>query len=357
MEQKRIFVGTSKGLITVVGKETTWKIENIYFRGFPVSMIFIDPRDQNWWVALNHKHWGPKLHRSMDQGKSWKAVPVPSFGDLTNEQVSLKKVWVMEAADKNQPNTYWLGTEPAALFQSDGMSHKLVESLWYHPTRTKDKMWFGTGGDLPFLHSILVNPEDPDHVIVAVSSAGIFRSEDQGRTWEVSNTGLLAAYLPNPQASSGHDPHLILQSTQDPKIIWQQNHCGIYISRDYGKTWELVSSPEHHPHYGFCLAIDNSDPSKAWVIPAESDEERIAPNMNLSVYHSSNFGQSWRPLGKGLPSEPSFDIVLRNAFDRKDAVMAFGTNNGNLYVSDNDGENWSVVSNNLAKILYLKIEN
>ncbi len=355
MESNKIFVGTSKGLVIFIKENEDWKIEAIYFRGFPVSMIFIDRRDDNWWVALSHNHWGAKLFRTRDQGLNWEPVKVPTFKTKKPDSSSLKKIWIMQAADPFKNDTYWMGTEPAALFYSNGTDHQLVESLWEHPTRVRDQMWFGTGGDLPFLHSILVDPDNKDIIFVAVSSAGVFRSSDGGKSWQAKNQGLQAAYLPNPNVSSGHDPHMVLQSSAATNVLWQQNHCGIYVSKDKGDSWQLLSNELDHPHYGFCLTIDPDDPNKAWVIPAQSDEERIAPDLKLKVYQTTDTGQTWQSASKGLPTEPTFDIVLRNGFDRKSGLLAFGTNNGNLYISENNGKEWTLASHNLAKILYLKI--
>lgn len=355
MHSRKILVGTSKGLVLFMKENDHWKAEEIHFRGFPVSMIFIDQRDDNWWVALSHNHWGPKFYRTRNQGQIWEQVKVPIFKADKLNSGSLKKIWIMQEADPTQKDTYWIGTEPAALFYSNGSEHQLIESLWEHPTRIEDRMWFGTGGDLPFLHSILVDPENKNLIFIAVSSAGVFKSWDGGKSWVAKNKGLQAAYLPNPNVSSGHDPHMVLQSRAMPEVLWQQNHCGIYISKDKGDSWHLISNENGHPHYGFCLTIDPDDPDIAWVIPAQSDEERIAPDLKLQVFQTLDAGQTWKSVSNGLPTEPTFDIVLRNGFDRKSGLMAFGTNNGNLYLSENNGSQWTLVSHNLAKILYLKI--
>ena len=135
-----------------------------------------------------------------------------------------------------------------------------------------------------------------------------------------------------------------------PDVIWQQNHCGIYRSIDGGRTWSDVSGANGFPYYGFALAIDEEDPDTAWVIPAQSDTARIPANLMLEVYKTSDAGISWRSTSAGLPSKNAFDIVLRQAFSKKDKVLAFGTNNGNLYLSTNDGEYWESVSQNLAAV-------
>ena len=357
MNGKSILVGTSKGLLVYRKSEGIWKVDKIHFMGFPVSMIYVDSRDGNWWIALNHNHWGPKLHRSQDQGKNWVTCRLPSFQNAsgTKDSNTLKKIWKITARDPNKPGEYWIGTEPAALFSSNGVDYQICEPLWNHSSRVLDNMWFGTGGDQAFLHSILVNPQDINDIIVGVSSGGVFRSENGGMDWTMSNIGLQAAYLPNPSSPSGHDPHLILQHPVSPNILWQQNHCGIYRSKNRAKSWEMVSNPNTHPHYGFCIAIDEKDPAKAWVIPAQNDEQRVAPDLALQVYSTDNGGNIWMSKSNGLQNQNAFDLVLRNAFDKSEELFAFGSNNGNLYVSENSLESWELVSPNLAKILQVLI--
>ena len=350
----QLLVGTSKGLVIYQKKTNGWELDNIQFEGFPVSMLYIDERTNTWWIGLSHRHWGQKLHFSKDLGKSWQTVGTPSYKGFEyrpGKKVPLKKIWVMAHAGIDKPGQLWLGTEPGGLFFSNnyGESFELVESLWNHPSRLDDLQWFGAGKDYPFIHSIVVNPKDSNHVYVGVSCAGVFETKDAGATWSPKNNGLVAAYLPNPNAEVGHDPHLLLMSPTDSSVIWQQNHCGIFRTENGGELWKDVSGKDGFPYYGFGLAIGD-DVNTAWVIPAESDEKRIPKNLKLAVCKTTDGGNSWLIQNMGLPKPPIFDIVLRHSFVRKKDVLAFGTNNGNLYVSDNSGNNWKSITNNLTGV-------
>jgi len=257
----------------------------------------------------------------------------------------------MAHAGYDKPGALWLGTEPGGLFYSanNGKTFELIESLWNHPSRLDDLQWFGAGKDYPFIHSIVVDPNDSDHVYIGVSCAGVFETKDAGLTWVPKNKGLVAAYLPNPKAEVGHDPHLILMSQKDNRVLWQQNHCGIFRTSDGGENWQMVSGKKGFPHYGFGLAIGD-DINTAWVIPAESDEKRIPKDLKLVVCKTTDGGNSWLNQDSGLPSPPVFDIVLRHSFVKKQEVLAFGTNNGNIYVSENSGTNWKSITNHLTGV-------
>jgi photosystem II stability/assembly factor-like uncharacterized protein len=161
---------------------------------------------------------------------------------------------------------------------------------------------------------------------------------------------LIAGYLPNPKPEIGHDPHRMLLCTAQPDVMWQQNHCGIFRTEDGGAKWKEVSGQSGFPKYGFALAIDEVDPKQAWVIPAQSDERRIPVDLRLVVCHTLNAGASWNSISDGLPNFYAFDLVLRHAFVRAKNTLAFGTNNGNLYLLFPNNQRWKAVTSSLASI-------
>jgi len=356
MNKTIILAGTSKGLIQIERQKRDWKITNVHFRGLPISCIYADPKSGTWWAGVNHRHWGQKLYASDNQGASWENQLVPSYpkeAKLSNgESASLKKIWCMTASGSDASGALWMGTEPGGFFYSKatGEPFELVESRWNHPSRSNENQWFGAGRDHPFIHSIVVDPRDSNHVYIAVSCAGVFETKDGGKNWLPKNNGLIAAYLPNPNVEVGHDPHLLLQCQNHPEVLWQQNHCGIFRSSNGGDKWENVSDKNGLANYGFALSIDNDDPKKAWVIPALSDLERIPPDLALSVCHTKDAGQTWQVFRKGLPQSLSFDIVFRHAFAKRNNILTFGTTNGNIYISENKGKDWKSISNELARV-------
>jgi hypothetical protein len=345
-----VLIGTAKGLLVYSGDDlsNTAPIHSIHFTGFSITMIYVDERSGRWWVGISHRHWGQKLHYSDDQGKSWEEAKVPSFGNKTQ----LRQIWCMQHGGRDRPGHLWLGTEPGGLFHSTdgGQTFALVEGLWKHPSRKTKGQWFGAGRDFPFIHSIEIHPQDSDQIYVAISSAGIFKSEDGGTTWKPKNEGLVATYLPNPKVEVGHDPHRLLISPRNPDILWQQNHCGVFYSKNGGEEWIDVSGKDGIPNYGFALVIDEENSAAAWVIPVESDESRIAPDLKLRVFATSDYGSYWSDVSRGLPSQRVFDIVLRQAFCKKGDLFVFGTTNGNVYFSAGYPHFWKLLTSHLTKV-------
>ena len=352
----KLLVGTTKGLVVFEEMDGKWSVKDHHFLGMPVSTIYVDERNNTWWASLAHRHWGQKLHYSEDEGKTWPPVAPPKYpaGSLlaSGKAAKLKKIWSIQADGKQGGRGIYVGTEPGGLFYKPNLSapFSLVESLWNHPSRSDHNQWFGAGRDHPFLHSIEIHPKNPDHIYIAVSCAGVFESKNGGKSWEPKNRGLIAAYLPNPDVEVGHDPHMMHICKSNPAVIWQQNHCGIFRTTDGGENWKLLSDPKSVPHYGFALSIDHDNPDRAFVIPALSDEMRIAPDLALRVYRTEDGGESWEALQKGLPQENCFDIIFRHSFDSSGQNLAFGSSTGNLYLSSDGGENWTCLSSSLARI-------
>lgn len=344
----KLIAGTDKGLIIYEKVNGNWKLSDIHFIGMPVGAFHQDSSGF-WWVAINHKHWGPKLYLSKNQGETFSEINTPHFS--LDTPYSLKSIWKIESQDIGPIKRVYIGTEPAALFLSEdeGQSFKELSGLSEHPSRMN---WQGggKGSNSPFLHTLVTNPNNSNDLMVGISCAGVFKSSNLGNDWTPSNKGLKSFFLPNSETEVGHDPHIILRHPKDPNILWQQNHCGIYRSVDDGRSWQDTSDPEGKAAYGFAMVIDKEDVNTAWVIPAQSDDLRYPIQNKLAVYKTTNAGQTWKPLTKGLPQEAAFDLVLRASFSKEGPTMAFGTNNGNLYLSENNGENWQVLSQSLSAV-------
>jgi hypothetical protein len=348
-----LLLGTRKGFIAYHFNNEKWQIENLSFEGIPVSIAYADPRNNTWWACLDHGHWGVKLHRSNDRGSTWQEVAAPAYpeGEMVNDVLpaTTRYMWAMSQGGKNNTERLWIGTDPGGLFISEdaGYSFRLVESLWNDPSR---KDWFGGGRDLPGIHSIVIDPRNEDHIYIGISCAGIFESLDAGKTWATRNKGLRADFLPDPNSDIGHDPHIVVAAPSNPDVMWQQNHCGIFRTSDGAKEWRYVGQANGPAHFGFAIAVAEDNPDQAWVAPARSDETRTAIKGSLLLCRTDDGGKTWKELRKGLPQENCFDIVYRHALATSGDAVVFGTTTGNLFFSNDRGEQWEVVNNYLPMI-------
>jgi photosystem II stability/assembly factor-like uncharacterized protein len=363
MSARKLLVGTRKGLLTFRDGKRGWRLRRTAHLGNPVEYAMADPRHGTQWIAIDHGHWGEKLHRSEDDGESWTEVALPRFaegekvflpfapGSEKTKPATLENVWVIAAGGADEPDRLYLGTNPGALFVSDdrGQSFSLNRALWDEPSRL-DGGWFGGGRDTPGIHSICIDPRDSRHVHVGVSCAGVFETRDGGQSWIPRNGGLKAPFLPDPDAQVGHDPHCIMRCAGKPDTLWQQNHVGVYVSHDGGAQWQDVSQDGGPVGFGFPIAAHRRRRNTAWVVPGVSDQQRMAIDGALRVCRTENGGKTWQEFGKGLPQKHAYDVVFRHALDIDGDALAFGSTTGNLYLSEDGGESWRCLGNHLPPI-------
>lgn len=368
MAMKRIVLGTRKGIVILELIDGQWQIVQHGFRGSHVSIVFLDHRSGHLFACLDDGHFGNKLFRwngyaecpdlkLVDSKEVWKDIGAPAYpagAKLPNgNDAVLKYQWAMTAGSDQQPGRLYLGSEPGGLFVSDddGDNFQINQGLWNHPSRLDEELpWFGGGRDQAGIHSVCVDPRDEQIIRVGISCAGVFLTEDGGETWRPTNSGCSAEFLPDPNAEVGQDPHLLVQCPTDPKTLWQQNHCGVYVSRDNGMAWQKVSETDGIVNFGFAVAVDPEDSDVAWVVPAESDQVRVAVENAFCVSRTDDGGATWQSFREGLPQSGCFDFALRHCLIYQDNELVVGTACGSLYHSGDRGETWSELSTQLPPI-------
>ncbi|GAB2626608.1 sialidase family protein [Streptomyces capparidis] len=352
-------VGTSKGLF--LGRRAreadgAWRLSGPHFPMQAVYAIGVDTRRAvpRLLVGADSSHWGPSVFTSDDLGESWHEPARPAVRFPEETGASLERVWQLHPAGPAAPEVVYAGAQPGALFRSDdgGETFSLVRSLWEHPTREK---WdAGYGGQA--VHTILTHPRDPDRVTVAVSTGGVYRTLDGGRSWEPSNKGIEAPFLPDPHPEFGQCVHKVAQDAENPDRLYLQNHGGVYRSDDAGATWHSIA--EGLPaDFGFGVAAHPRRGGTAYVYPLEADFLRLPPGRRCRVYRTRDAGESWEPLAQGLPSGDHYGVVLRDALCLDDADPAgvyFGTRNGEVYASADEGDSWRPVARHLPDVLCVR---
>jgi hypothetical protein len=344
----RILVGTRKGLFVLARRtqpHPAWQLDSVHFLGEPVTAVLPDGRDGSLHAALNLGHFGVKLRRSRDGGQHWEETAAPAYPPHPEPAPpgppwKLVQVWCLEAG--GAPDELWAGTLPGGLFRSRdrGDSWALVESLWQRPERLE---WFGGGYDTPGIHSVCVDPRDGRHVTLAVSCGGVWVSHDGGESWGMGGTGMQAEYLPPERRDDPNvqDVHRVVQCPGRPEVLWVQHHSGRYRSTDAGASWKPLEA-NGVSRFGYAVAVHPREPDKAWFVPAEKDERRVAPDAKLCVLRSRDGGKSFDVLRHGLPAEPAYDLVYRHglAIDETGERLAMGSTTGGLWVSENQGDAW-----------------
>jgi hypothetical protein len=353
-----LLVGTMKGafIVRAGARRDDWEVGGPYFPGSAVYAMAYDARAgrHRIWAGPHSMHWGGLLQSSDDFGRSWTNPEEANVKFPEGSGAALQQIWQIVPGRVGEPDTLYCGVEPAAMFVSHdaGFTWRLADGLWNHPQRPR---WQPGGGGL-CLHTILLDPEHLGRIRIAISTAGMYVTEDGGRSWRPSNRGVRADFLPEKYPEFGQCVHKVAQAVRRPDRLFLQNHWGLYRSDDRGESWVDIANGVPSD-FGFPMAIHPGNPDRAWIVPLESDLFRCTPEGKLRVYRTSDAGASWDALASGLPQDGAYETVLRDglAVDRlQPAGVYFGTRSGKLFGSTDEGDSWSAIADGLPPIISVK---
>jgi len=368
MSGVRVLVGTRKGafVLTADGKRENWDVSGPFFGGWEIYHVKGSPVNPDRIYASQSSSWsGQVMQRSDDGGKSWEAVNnkflydgVPGthqWYDGTPHPWEFKRVWHIEPS-LTDPEALYAGVEDAALFQSKDGGQSWTELSGLRGHGTGPQWQPGAGGMC--LHTVILDPSEPDRIFIAISAAGAFRSDDAGETWKPINNGLHSLYIPDPTAEVGHCVHHIAMHPSRPGVLFMQKHWDVMRSDDAGDNWREISG-NLPTDFGFAIDVHAHEPETLFVVPIKSDAEHYPLDGKLRVYRSKSGGEEWEPLTDGLPQDNCYVNVLRDAMavDRlDDCGIYFGTTGGQVYASTNGGDRWSPIVRDLPAVLSVEVQ-
>ncbi len=392
MSGVRVLVGTRKGafVLTSDGKRKQWDVSEPNFGGWELFHVKGSPSDPNRLYASQSSSWfGQIIQRSDDGGRTWfqpgtppgeptttpdgtpkgesnkfvydsspetgKPLTTHQWYDGSQRPWEFKRVWHLEPS-LTDPDTVYAGVEDAALFRSTngGQSWQEVPGL----REAKGHLWQpGAGGMC--LHTILLDPNDPQRIFVAISAAGTFRTDDGGKTWRPVNRGLKSQYeLPDPNAEVGHCVHCIAKHPSRPNVLFMQKHWDVMRSDNGGESWHEISG-DLPSDFGFPIAVHVHEPETIYVVPIKSDSEHYPPEGKLRIYRSRTGGNEWEALTKGLPQQDCYVNILRDAMavDSLDPCGIYvGTTGGQVYASADSGNSWVPIVRDLPPVLSVEVQ-
>src|ERR671924_528685 len=385
MSQVRVLVGTRKGafILTSDGTREKWKVSGPQFAGWEIYHMKGSPVDPDRIYASQTSGWfGQIVQRSDDGGKTW-TTPGSSPEELqgeggmpkgesnkfvydgipgthmwydgTQHPWEFKRVWHLEPS-LNDPNTVYAGVEDAAIFRSTDGGENWHELPGLRGHGTGPKWQPGAGGLC--LHTIILDPSNPQRMWVAISAAGAFRTDDGGKTWKPINKGLRSLYIPNPEAEIGHCVHHIAMNRERPGVLFMQKHWDVMRSDDAGDSWKEISG-NLPTDFGFVIDVHAHEPETIYVVPIKSDSEHYVHEGKLRVYRSRKGGNEWEALTNGLPQKDCYVNVLRDAMavDTLDSCgIYFGTTGGQVYVSPDAGDSWAPIVRDLPSVVSVEVQ-
>jgi photosystem II stability/assembly factor-like uncharacterized protein len=370
MPMPGLLVATRKGafILRSDGARRTWKLSGPLQLGSIINHMVLDPRDRKTMLmAARTGHLGPTVLRSVDQGRTWtEAARPPAFPKAPEGQTGrvVQQVFALVPGHRSEPGVWYAGGSPQSLFRSEdaGQTWDGVSGFNDHPSWDR---WRGSGQDGtpdgPIVHSIEIDPRDPGHIYIAMSGGGVFESTDGGADWRPLNGGCFADFMPDPYPEFGQDPHCLKLHPLAPDVLYQQSHCGIYRLERPGERWERIGEniPKSVGDIGFPIVLHPRDPDTAWVFPMDGTSvwPRTSPGGKPAVYVTRNAGRKWSRLDSGLPRSNAYLTVKRQAMiaDGRDPLgIYFGTTNGEVWASRNEGKSWTCIARHLPQVLALE---
>ncbi|HYV24923.1 MAG TPA: hypothetical protein VE969_06765 [Pyrinomonadaceae bacterium] len=354
-----LLVGTMKGgfVFRSDASRQDWEEAGPFFPGRSVYAFHYDGRNdrKKLWAAVNSPYWGSFLSSSSDFGKTWSDPESYNIKFPEGSDVSLKQIWQI-VNDPHDADALYCGVEPAALFKSTdgGDTWSLNQGLFDHPHRTQ---WMPGGGGL-CLHTILPDPSNAKRMYIAISTGGVYRSDDGGESWAPHNKGICARFLPPDQQYPewGQCVHKVVSHPSNPDRMFLQHHWGVYRSDNAGESWNDIGRGLPSD-FGFAMEMDPNDANIVYIIPIESDEFRCTPEGKLRVYRTKSGGESWEPLTNGLPQEDALETILRDnmkADGNNPTGLYFGTRSGKVFGSNDGGDSWTLIKQGLPPITCVK---
>jgi photosystem II stability/assembly factor-like uncharacterized protein len=368
MSRVRVLVGTRKGafILTADGQREKWDVSGPHFGGWEIYHLKGSPVDPNRLYASQTSGWfGQVIQRSSDGGQTWEPVGnkfeydgptgTHQWYDGTPHPWEFKRVWHLEPS-LTDPDTVYAGVEDAALFRSTDAGQTWQELAGLRGHGSGPKWQPGAGG--MGLHTILLDPSHPDRIFIAISAAGVFRTDDAGQTWRPVNRGLKSQYLPDPNAEVGFCVHRIAMHRARPNVLFMQLHWDVMRSDDAGESWREISG-NLPTDFGFPIDVHAHDPDTVYVVPIKSDSEHYPPEAKLRVYRSRTGGDEWEALTNGLPQRDCYVNVLRDAMavDSLDKCgVYFGTTGGQVYGSADAGDSWTPIVSHLPAVVSVEVQ-
>jgi photosystem II stability/assembly factor-like uncharacterized protein len=355
--QVMLAVGTKKGLFLGWSSDRdSWEWEGPHHSMAAVAAVAIDTRRSPVRLIAGgrNEHWGPAVFTSDDRGRSWSEEPGGSIAFPPDAGADVEQIWQLQPGPASRPDEVWAGVEPSALFRSEdgGRTFTLVRSLWDHPHRPDWQP--GAGGQC--LHTVLPHPTDPARVMVAMSTGGVYVTEDAGASWNPSNRGVSAPFLPEQEVEYGQCVHKVVRDTEDPDVLMLQNHGGVYRSENGGKSWQ--EAQEGLPAiFGFGMTRTPGRHGAFFLFPLSADMSRFPVDGRAGIYRSVDGGRAWSDSSAGLPNSGFHTIVLRDALTNDGADPAgvyLGTRSGEVWGSSDAGANWNQLVSHLPDVLCVR---
>ena len=324
-----VLVGTNEGIVRMERSGSGWTITDRTLTDLHIHAILKEPVSGLIFAGANHG----SVHVSRDNGRTW----TRSDTGLTETNVySLNSV-----QRKNGQTRVYLGTEPAHLFYSDDLGASWSELPSFRNVPSVEAWSFPGPPHVAHLKKIDFAHDNPETIYGSVEVGALLRSRDEGQSWEE-----LTPEYP--------DIHRVVVPPTNASRLYVTGGNGIYVSSDAGASWEHWSDRSAEiGGYPDQLVYLPSNPDLMFVCAAHKSPGAWRENNHSGsrISRSRNGGRTWEVLTNGLPDRMQGSVESM-CFDTHGdgGTLLVGTSTGEVWVSEDLGDSWSIAINGLAPI-------
>ena len=323
-----VMIGTVSGIFVIQRENARkWRLARKTLEGCHISALVFEPQSG---LIFAGAHKG-SIHASDDLGKTW---------HHRDNGLTTKDVYCINFVQAQNKTMLYAGTEPARLFQSENLGETWSELQSLRSVASAPKWNFPVPPRVPHVKNIAFDPRNPRIIYACIEQGGLLKSNDGGASWEDLQ-------------GFDEDVHRIRIRTSNPDWLFIATRAGVYQSQNGGKSWEQLTTESTGIGYPDALLIHPQRENLMFMAGARTRpfawiKDRTADSQ---IARSRDGGKNWEILHQGLPEHVrgNMEAMVMEVTEESVALFA-GTSDGEIFHSDDEGEQWTKIIENLPPL-------
>lgn len=319
----RLYVAVDNALAVLSPSNGRWKVDLRLVDRQP-QCLAVDPlhREQVYCGTFDQGLW-----RSTDAGATWHHVA----GGIPHHAVM--SVAVSQTEQVAGYGVVYVGTEPSAIFRSEGQGNRWVELAQVRKLPSAPTWSFPPRPWTSHIRWITSDPLVAGRVFAAAEAGALIRSLDGGRTWE------------DRKATGPFDTHTLVMHRLAPNRLYSaagdgfmRPGNGFVQSDDGGETWHRPDEGLDY-NYLWSAAADPADPDTLLISAAPGPQQAHSLGSAESAVYRRSGRDHWQKVSEGLPPARGMLASVLASNPTEPGVFYAGNNKG-VFRSADGGLTW-----------------